>query len=936
MLSDTPKQIYKCDYPDCPRFFVRQDLCARHRERHTTRGSNLQRKDNYISHPDQATTTTDTSTTVVGTGNHANELSLNTGSYHQPFDMSGGMIQSPSAERMNQRDQISSGDAYRSPPFQSPPGNTQYGSLPGIHRSNSDSQYFGDTSAGTHETSHHVRNASASYEPQRHGSFGSINAVRFQKSTGGYPVMDSTENTIQWNGSARLQQNNGYNGFIPQQHFPPMSSLPPPVFAHMAQNGPFQQQYYSNGDMMTGRGITTDDINGIVQTDSPLTDGSLPVFDTEGYTRSPVVMADNFAAWLFNDPQFSNNAGQRIHDTTVLDPSLRLPLGGNMPTIPPQSSMAVTSLLEPPSRNAILSESKRQQILELVQNRFNESNHSPVAKQKEQLLSGDCNAEGHVLSQRSLQAYINSYWYHFHEQMPILHRPTFSADKAQTLLLLAIVAIGAANLDKMYGQQVTNAAAELANFLAWHVRGELFMDQDFRPPAKLWVLQTLILLECYEKLYSSRVLHERSQIHHATTISLLRRGSALLGRSAMDSPPNQEEDKQSIADTPDPWWNHWITNEATKRVAYALFIIDSTHAIMFSHTAVMLAHEMRLPLPCDEALWSASSGMEVGRIESGLRAEGIKQISFLDGLKWTLNGKPVRTNRFGRTALMAGLLNVSFHLGQRDMQVRSLGVIGGKDVWRGSLTKAFDIWEADWNNEPPTASIPPNRHIRDSSTSSYSSSATDEDHVFESRIVLHHLAHMGMHVDIVQCQIYAKAKRLLGRTITPSDYSSAVRRMREVWAPKASARDAVFYSLKFLGLVLTPDISTTQGVPRPPQFKMGHGEYVPRDDYLLNRPWVVYFAALVVWSYGYALDGRLKNVPPLDTKEEQIQDMRAFMMRVGTVNKPDDLENMKDRNCCAGMLCFLGAQFKKCRWELMHEASILLGNCVDMLRGINT
>ena len=48
---DNPKQIYHCDFPDCLRSFVRQDLCARHKERHTARGSQLLRRDNFSHHP---------------------------------------------------------------------------------------------------------------------------------------------------------------------------------------------------------------------------------------------------------------------------------------------------------------------------------------------------------------------------------------------------------------------------------------------------------------------------------------------------------------------------------------------------------------------------------------------------------------------------------------------------------------------------------------------------------------------------------------------------------------------------------------------------------------------------------------------------------------------------------------------------------------------
>ncbi|KAK5240011.1 hypothetical protein LTR16_011229, partial [Cryomyces antarcticus] len=94
---------------------------------------------------------------------------------------------------------------------------------------------------------------------------------------------------------------------------------------------------------------------------------------------------------------------------------------------------------------------------------------------------------------------------------------------------------------------------------------------------------------------------------------------------------------------------------------------------MFGHSAVMVAHEMRLPLPCDEALWSATSSVEVGRMDASLAASGVKPVTFLDGLKKTLNGQSVRTNSFGRVILMAGLLSVSWHMNQRDLQVSSLG-----------------------------------------------------------------------------------------------------------------------------------------------------------------------------------------------------------------------------------------------------------------------
>src|SRR6266566_4023174 len=312
--------------------------------------------------------------------------------------------------------------------------------------------------------------------------------------------------------------------------------------------------------------------------------------------------------------------------------------------------MSVNSLLDQNLPESTISEEKSVELFEYIKERFHENGRAPVERKREGILEGDRTDDNHMLSRKMMQAYTVSYWLHFSDQVPILHKPTFSADRTPNLLLIAMMTIGAACLDKTHGQKPTKMGVQLSNFLAWHLRWELFMDNNFRPPAKLWVFQTLLLLELYEKMYSTRELHERAHIHHATTITLMRRGRSLIGKSALDSPPNPRGDKENgsrqsstsgTAHTADEWWNHWITNEATRRAAFAAFVIDSIHATMFGHSTVMVAHEMRLPLPCDEKLWKATSGSEVGRIEANLMSNGIKSISFLEGLKRTLSSQDV-------------------------------------------------------------------------------------------------------------------------------------------------------------------------------------------------------------------------------------------------------------------------------------------------------
>ncbi|KAJ5095053.1 hypothetical protein N7532_007344 [Penicillium argentinense] len=635
------------------------------------------------------------------------------------------------------------------------------------------------------------------------------------------------------------------------------------------------------------------DFSGVISQPDTMLDfdsmsNAYPIFGGETYNRSPFAMADDFAAWLFSEPLAPLGYGMMPfvqNQFYVNEPNYN-----NFCTVIPQHPMSVTSILDSGSLPAIISEQKRKELLRLMATRFNEAAYSTDTKRKDALMDGDLDNDRHVLSLRMMQTYIGSYWYHFHNQLPILHQPTFSADRTPNLLLLAIMAIGAATLDKIHGQAATETAAELASFIAWHLRWEIFMDADFRPPARLWVFQALLLLEVYEKTFSTRALHERAHIHHDTTLTLMRRGSSLIGRSSFDSPDTKEEDES---------WSHWIKAEATRRVAFGAFVLDSTHATMFGHSAKMVAHELRLPLPCDEALWAATSAAEVARVQSSLQSHGVRPVMFLDGLKRTLNGQPVRTNSFGRIILMAGLLSVSWHLNQRDLQVSSLGVgqtLGGRDKWRTSLLRAFDNWRRDFDE-------------------ALGSATTTES---ESRDVLHGLAHMVSHVDIVDLQIFAGAGRLMGRSITARDYCTA-REKTERWATKASARDATFYALKFLNACFSdPDLHSS--------------DYTARDDYLLNRPWVMYFAALVVWTYGFALDGPLRPSPALLTHAERRQDMQQFLMRVDGLREPNELEAMKGRNKCLGLLMILRDSFGNSRWELLGEAAALLDSCIVKLR----
>lgn len=995
-LEDTPKQLYHCQFPGCERQFVRQDLRTRHRERHTARGLHLQKQEQSTQISEGCSSSPSPSTSLRKQGT-VSDIIQNQTSKEAPVQtnaVEAGVHTVPSIPvrpTTSKRLTEPKVDFASTEPIETRPdreylaeSGSSYDAVLPFNGSNEYEQSFHYPLSVTYKSEKSEKKIDTflaetfspgerveSYRPRPNLNHSSPDGDVSRPSNSTYGGMSIlTPSSSEYSTPARhvnasqalLSAETNSGSCVPHHDFRPVPPLPRSSLSSIPSTPPAGQRNYINNSASLSpvkRNVMLEAQDpSEIDTNSNLIDSyghplSMPVFGVHGFGLSPTAMAEDFTSWLFSAPQLSSASpiGPRhgplsIGHTAFMDDSGNMSFGPDggllngqyVQSVPAQHRMAVSIILDTAITPTILSDEKRKELLDLIDLRFNETDHSPVSKQKKDLLGGDRNADNHVLSLKMMKTYIGSYWYHFHPQMPILHQPTFSPDKTKNLLLLIVIAIGASSLDKLHGESVTSAGADLSDFLAWHLRAEIFKDADFFPPAKLWVFQTLILLEIYEKMYSTRVLHERAHVHHTTTLTLMRRGSSLIGQSALDSPPVNPDDRFGSTSatnyrglnnkTPEQWWNHWITNEATRRVAFAAFIIDSIHATMFGHAATMVAHEMKLQLPCDETAWSATSSVEVGRIEANLQAHGIKPISFFDGLRHTLNHKAVRTNPFGRTALMAGLLSVSWHMNQRDVQVRSLGALkafGGKDIWRGTLTKAFDSWRKDFDQSIGKDSGPMfGLH--------QASAKLNDEIIFESRTVLHHLAHMATHVDIVSCQIFAKAPRLLGRITSSADYTIAQKRIRENWAPKASARHATFFALKFLALALSPAIADPQSSCE--MLEMGEQlEYCARDDFLLNRPWVLYFAALTVWSYGFALDGPVRSVPELNTFEQEKNDMRLFLQRVGGVRSPGDLEHMRDRNSCIGMLLVLQRMFRKCRWELVHEAARLLNNCIEMLKG---
>lgn len=651
---------------------------------------------------------------------------------------------------------------------------------------------------------------------------------------------------------------------------------------------------------------------------------------------------ENFAVWLF-DPRASYGEFSVSH-LPFLDGGLESTLNNDI-QYDYESLTSSRSQLETPTRfvetDELISEFRRQEVLRWFQMfRQKQPKSEPLIANIVHDSGGDIPA----LSVEMMRDCLHEYWDHVSPRLPIVHQPTFSCNRSSIFLLMVMVALGAASLRTRDSTGNLADYGGFADVIILGARSEILTAEEAQPPVSLWVLQALLLLEFYEKMYSSRRLHERAHIYHSVALTLLRRGSPLIGRSGSESPPEvpSAEHPQGVSLDSHTWWCRWAETEAMHRVVFAAFMMDVIHAAMFGHAADMAPHEIRLPLPCDDNLWTASNPDIVRQLDQNLRMYGVRPISFLDGLKRALHGKEVKSHSFGRMIIMSGLLSVGWHLGHRETHLKWLDLTAQssetQEGWKKVLLSAFDEWKCSFDAAQGTAGGP--------DASPQFSGLNGPIH---SATVLYHLAQISLHVDIIDCQVYAGAKRLLGRKVSARDYANVVTRMKG-WATVPSTRHAVLHAFKLLHRVLVNprrsggpaerDVGASS-VSLPP---IDVQTYSCRNEPDPHRPWIMYYATLCIWSFVRAIsrqdfgeptshvDGPFRPMKPLLVNHGRVA---TYLSSVAGLSELTEAAAAGLGEGLPDLLDSLRSIFAEAHSELLQEAHERLRVCKDMLVSVS-
>ncbi|ERS95169.1 hypothetical protein HMPREF1624_08380 [Sporothrix schenckii ATCC 58251] len=789
----------------------------------------------------------------------------------------------------------------------------------------------------------------------------------------------------------------------------------------------------------------------------------------------------NFADWLF-DGRETTLSDFNVSHLPFLDDGLESAFNNNIAY--DYESLTSRSHIDTPPRqletsDEVVGDLRRQEIVRFFKAcRLQQPQFEVRIPTLGQALGDDIPA----LSADMIHDTLYEFWENVSPRVPVIHQPTFSCNRCPLLLLAVMLALGAAS---RYDRDQSGSLVDLGGFadiIITSARFEILTCDEATPPVSLWVAQALLLVEFYEKMLSTRGLHERSQVYHSVTLTLLRRGSPLIGRSGSESPPDESQLPSLTATSPpsslpphphspptplsthqplgrphhhahpqrlhhqhhshrshrghhshhshfhhqrdgqaataadlQAWWNRWAETEAMHRVVFVTFCLDIAHAAMFGHMADMAPHEIRLPLPCDDNLWTAAKPEDVRKLDNDLRMYGVHPITFLDGLKRAVHGMEVKTHSFGRMIIMSGLLSVGWHLRHRETHLKWLDLSTAttaasavasaettqtqQDAWRKTLLMAFDGWKASFDHvqDPAvdglataaltTAASGPATTTTTTTTtatttatttgslsSSASSSSSPSPTIrrsgsngpIESAAVLYHLAHLCLHVDIVDCQVYAGAKRLLSRKVSSRDYTNVVSRMT-VWAKQASTRHAILHAFRLLHRVLVDPRGrgAEGGVGGVRTSSDVYDIYSIKTEADPHRPWIMYYAALSIWSFvravgqtwssssasssssSYVGRPRPSHHAPLSPPYQRVV---AYLGRVAERYELDeaatapgpgsggtDLANLADlADGLPDLLDYLQGVFAEAHSELLQEAQVRLQMCREIMAGTDS
>lgn len=115
-----------------------------------------------------------------------------------------------------------------------------------------------------------------------------------------------------------------------------------------------------------------------------------------------------------------------------------------------------------------------------------------------------------LLTLQSMQDYCDLFFSRFNKSYPLIHRATFEPLQVEPLLLLSILLLGAT-----YGDKDDHRLAVCIHDI---MRTQVIQHESFTATPEIWMLQVILLIECFGKSRAGQKQHDMSHLFHGMLI----------------------------------------------------------------------------------------------------------------------------------------------------------------------------------------------------------------------------------------------------------------------------------------------------------------------------------------------------------------------------------------------------------------------------------
>lgn len=518
-----------------------------------------------------------------------------------------------------------------------------------------------------------------------------------------------------------------------------------------------------------------------------------------------------------------------------------------------------------------------------------------------------------LLSLQALQNYSDLFFSRFNATYPLIHKATFDPSKTETLFLISILLLGATYSDK--------DAHRLAVCIHDIMRPQLFQHEAFTATPKLWMLQTILLVECFGKSRAGQKQHDMSHLFHGLLINLIRRS---------DCQTVQQPDFSHSTLDLDMQWRMAMDVEQRKRLAFLCFMWDTQHAVLFSQSLCMSAFELRTSLPCNPAAWEAETAGEWQQHNS----REPKPKLFLPVLKSYMSlSTPTQSNNLNalsRLLILHGLMSISWDMNRRDQTSLGCASLIGTDGWRARIGASYDAWKADFD----TYCMNISSSMIQSQARNNPDIRSDFQRFITSTLAIYHAAHIILNVEILDLQIYAGARHIIGRPVSSVDKERSTRKIRDWIQQKPGSSPACVAAWHAASLL-------RDGVMNLTNWDVNNA---------FHYPWCLYLATLTCWAFHFCSQdegpsrsagaGHIRNsasedmisismgiYPDDDTMWDAKADMNALVSSM-TSGVPEGLSKMAGKYSTKGLTTVMAQHLSNVRWAVVHEGMKVLRGLV--------